>query len=636
MGKTILNTSIITILFLTFIKLPLFSKFEENKIDSLHKLVDSEASLDQKLNSLIELSEIFSEQFPEQGLKYAQRANLLLANNRNAEFRVNIQYQLAKNHFKMDSIDISINEANVALSNAQNTRNEYLIGKVHSLLGSIYKKIDDKEKSIYHLEYAVANFKNINDYERIANSYLKLSMFFSESNPEKSISFCNKALSIYTELDIPNFKLLCYFQKSRSYWFINKKDESLKELQKGYDAFYKSNDLDLKIKYVKSLMNLFDNSNQSDSISFYNKLIIDLYDSLMIEEKQIIRDGLMFQGVENLASDEFKNRDLNQKNIVIFSITLLSILLFIFAFIYYKKSDESSKLSRKLTEQNSKHEEYLNEVENLVNELNETNNKIETQNRELNDKNSELEHIQQLLKKSNNDKDKFFSIIAHDLINSVFGFILETDYLAKGYPNLDKDLTKNKLELLSKYSKRLYNVLNNLLQWARTQTDRIEFEPEIIRLNELIRSNFEFYELPARMKNVELVNNVRESDFIFADKNLINTCLRNLINNAIKFTKEGGKVAVTYTTDSNYDIISISDNGIGMSKEKVEELFSDTDIITSTKGTAKEVGTGLGMILCKEFVAMHGGKLEVESVLNEGATFHIKLPFGEFKKQSIS
>ena len=599
-------------------------------------VVNSDVALDRKLNSLLRLSEIFSQDFPEQGLKYAERAYLLLGNNKNTKARVEIYYYLAKNYFLLDSIDIALENSSLALKNAELMNNELLIGRVHGLKGSIFRAFENNEKALYHFEYALANFKNINDYERIAHTYLKLSNLYLELEPQTSITFCNKALSIYTELDLDNFKLLSHLQKSRSLWFLNKKEESLIEIRKGYDTFDSVDDLDLKIKYLKSLINILNNKPESDSLRYFNDKIISLYDSLRIEEKQIISNGLMFQGVEVLASKDFLDRDINQKNIVIFSITLIAILLFIFAFIYYKKSDESAKLSNKLSEQNSKLEEYLNEVENLVNELNETNNKIENQNKELNDKNSELEHIQRLLKKSNDDKDKFFSIIAHDLVNSVFGFILETDYLAKGYPNLDKDLTKNKLELLSKYSKRLYNVLNNLLQWARTQTDRIEFEPEIIRLNEMIRSNLEFYELPARMKSVQIKNNVKESDFIFADKNLINTCLRNLVNNAIKFTKEGGEVIVSYSTDSEYDIVSISDTGIGMTQDKIEELFSDTDVITSTKGTSKEVGTGLGMILCKEFVAMHGGKLELESVLNEGTTFHIKLPLGEFKKQSIS
>ena len=230
------------------------------------------------------------------------------------------------------------------------------------------------------------------------------------------------------------------------------------------------------------------------------------------------------------------------------------------------------------------------------------------------------------LKEMNASKDRFFSIIAHDLKNpfsSIIGFSKMLNEEA-GSDNHIK--TREIAGMINSSASQTLSLLENLLEWANSQRGKILFNPQKISLNELVNEEFMTLSDLARAKNIELKISFSENLSVFADKNMIKTILRNLISNAIKFTRRNGQVVVDAAPDKRSMRISVSDTGIGISKESMLKLFR-IDGNLSGRGTENEKGTGLGLFLCKEFVDKHGGKIWAESEPGKGSTFTFLIPY---------
>lgn len=226
----------------------------------------------------------------------------------------------------------------------------------------------------------------------------------------------------------------------------------------------------------------------------------------------------------------------------------------------------------------------------------------------------------------NKQKDKFFSIIAHDLkspFNALIGF---SDMLSSAATQGDAACTADYASLVHQSAETVFKLLENLLEWSRLQMNQLEFDPVSINLHTIIEENLDLFTPIAANKKIRLIANESRSFEVIADIHMVNTVIRNLINNAIKFTHSGGEVSVAVkTNESNVEIL-VTDNGVGINGEKLEKLF-DLGEKTSTSGTAGEAGTGLGLQLCKELVEQLGGALTVESMLGEGSTFCFTLPW---------
>lgn len=254
------------------------------------------------------------------------------------------------------------------------------------------------------------------------------------------------------------------------------------------------------------------------------------------------------------------------------------------------------------------------------------------QNKELRDLNVNLEEKvaqrTQELEELNRTKDKFFSIIAHDLknpFNSLLGF---SELLLENIKEFSHEKIEEYIRIIFETSEASYSLLENLLEWSRAQTGRIKIDPVKIDLPILAEKNIEFLESPTSNKGVKLHNDIYPGTACFADYNMVNTVLRNLLSNAIKYTREGDDITVDCEQQGNFVKIMVVDTGVGIKPEVLKKLFR-IDQNVSTKGTHNETGTGLGLILCKEFVEKNGGKIGVESVLGEGSTFYFTLPISE-------
>ena len=164
------------------------------------------------------------------------------------------------------------------------------------------------------------------------------------------------------------------------------------------------------------------------------------------------------------------------------------------------------------------------------------------------------------------------------------------------------------------------------MNWARTQTGQLNFNPQKIILTPIIKGIIQISNLSAVAKNISLVQNKTEDIEVYADGNMLKIIIRNLISNAIKFTNQGGKITVSAKKEPDRVEITISDNGVGMTKETISKLFR-IETSNTTSGTANEKGSGLGLILCKELVEKHGGRIRVESRLGKGSSFKFTLPY---------
>ena len=227
------------------------------------------------------------------------------------------------------------------------------------------------------------------------------------------------------------------------------------------------------------------------------------------------------------------------------------------------------------------------------------------------------------LQEANRTKDKFFSIIAHDLKN-IFIIVLEgSDLLWKSSKLSDEDI-KWLAEMVHKNTLSLYNLLENLLNWSRLQTGSIQCRPKSIRLVDKVHNCVDLLNESAISKKIRLTHTIDESIQVYADPDMLTFILRNFVNNAIKFTKSNGEIKISSFEANGFIRISVSDTGIGISKENIKKIFR-SDVHYTTTGTSDEKGSGLGLILCKEFIEKNGGDLKVESQLNKGSTFTFSL-----------
>ncbi len=229
------------------------------------------------------------------------------------------------------------------------------------------------------------------------------------------------------------------------------------------------------------------------------------------------------------------------------------------------------------------------------------------------------------LEEANNTKDRLFSIIAHDLRSPFQGLLGYAELLNSAYDNFDESEYKAIIESVNNSLKNLYGLIENLLYWSRLQTEGFIFNPTDLNVYEVVESVIQRLTLNINSKELEVVNLVEENLLVFADQNMIGTIFQNLISNAIKFSFRNGKIKVNSVVGEKYLEFSVVDNGVGISADNQKKLFLMGENLTSI-GTENEKGTGLGLVLSKEMIELHGGKIEVESEENNGSKITVFIP----------
>ncbi|MBN2521319.1 MAG: hypothetical protein JXB17_12475 [Bacteroidales bacterium] len=316
-----------------------------------------------------------------------------------------------------------------------------------------------------------------------------------------------------------------------------------------------------------------------------------------------------------------------------FNALLIIFITSIILFIYFYRINLIKKQKRKLEKEV---EVRTKELENAYNELVKNQNKILLQNEEIKQKTEELssqaDHLKLInieLEKLNSTKDKLFSIIAHDLrspFNTILGF---SSFLSEKYNTITDEERIKIAKSLNKTSTNAFYLLENLLQWAGSQTNKVQYKPKIFNLTKVIKENIDLMRDSSDKKNIHIQFNINPEICAFGDVDMVKCIIRNLLNNAIKFTPKGGIIIIETEILKDYIKISVKDSGIGMSREQIVQLF-EIKKDKSIPGTDGEKGFGLGLLLCKDFVEKNKGNITVESNLGAGTKISFTLPADNF------
>ena len=302
------------------------------------------------------------------------------------------------------------------------------------------------------------------------------------------------------------------------------------------------------------------------------------------------------------AEKELQDQRSNQQRIIMFALTIIVALGGVLAFVQYRQSSLKQRSFQLLSEQKRM---------------------LELKNKDIEEQRAEIQKQAILLEEANRSKDKLFSIISHDLKSPFGALLMITEQLdQQTFSQEELSMLKNALQ---GRVKSLNELLNNLLMWSKSQLQGVSIEMKTFDLNTIISQNIEVFKQVAEAKGIRLIAQFDGECEVFADVNQINCVIRNLINNAVKFTDVDGTINVAVTQNPNEIKVIVEDSGIGMSEEVMAGIFTSSSKMRM-KGTGNEEGTGLGLFLCKEFVEKNGGTIAVESELKKGSKFYFTIP----------
>lgn len=293
--------------------------------------------------------------------------------------------------------------------------------------------------------------------------------------------------------------------------------------------------------------------------------------------------------------------------------------------LFYMRVAAIKKRNRVLKMAVLKRTKELNEVNvSLVRQ----NEKIIEQQHQITTQNKELEAAVAALEHSNHTKDHFFSILAHDLKNPVSALSEITGFISLNVERMDRQKLQEYLDSMHDSSSAVYELLVNLLNWARTQSKHIEYHPATFTLLRMVRQNVRLLENQIANKHLQIHLDLGQQHRCYADYNMVDVVVRNILSNSIKFTDYNGTITIRSAAENGSIVLSITDTGIGMRKDQLKKLFN-LDKKNIAAGTAGEKGTGLGLVISKEFLEINKGAITVESTLGKGSTFTIALPPGD-------
>jgi signal transduction histidine kinase len=534
--------------------------------------------------------------------------------------------QLAKVYTAMGQYDKALDYHQRALSLFENQKNmdkqtkKSIIAQYYLKIGLVYYMKSNYNKSLDYYKQALDLIGNAKDeaslkgksiiYNNMALNYKSL------GSVEKALDIIRKSEEIINTIGLDNYEFYTLTSFSEIYSKLNKFEEAEKYLLKAIEIARKeenSNDeknsiyllyeLYKKFNRFESALNTYQNyKNMSDSL-----INLEMTDKL-VEFQTVYEMEKRNQENEALKTANRLQREkaeLERQSFILTSLFSLLVIVVLMVLFYFRKRATNVLVVSNIT--------------------------IEGQNARLLELNENLRKSESTLRHSNTTKDKFISIIAHDLKNPMHSIGFSADLMINYYDNLNDEKKKDHLKGIYKTSNHAYDLLENLLHWAMAQSKSMHYEPYDINVGEIIKDVVDLSYSSAENKNISIINHINTPHKVYADRNMIETVVRNLLSNSIKFSNENGSIELSFYTVNEYAIIEIKDNGVGIPEHSLEKLFKIEEQI-STPGTMKESGTGLGLLLCKEFVNINRGDIWVESIYGQGATFKFTIPMNKNAK----
>lgn len=487
-------------------------------------------------------------------------------------------------------------------------QNTSKLSLIYNNMASTFLEFKQTDSALFYLDQAIEIDLAEDDKRGLSIEYHnKGAIYYDEGDFNKALEWLQKAKDIKVEMGYEEGIAISDIALADIYIEIKNYETAKKYLDSALPVLKKMQSQRHIINAYRDYSTIYTNLKDFEKANEYLTKFYKLKDSVYSESKEKTIADL--ESKFDLSQKEKENEKLlmeaERRNYILI-ISLLGFLVVVVSLISLYFKNKSMKRM------------------NIV--LQENNERIEKQNEELEALNDDLAITNHSLTELNSMKDKFFSIISHDLrspISSLFNMI---NMLQDDYDEIEEKDRIEYIDMLYDTSKSTYSLLENLLTWSRSQLDSIRMNKEKVNLYDLVENTINHLKGTAEIKHINLENKISSDLILKIDASMISTVIRNLINNSIKFTEENGSISVEMRKNGDHKaIISIIDTGIGMEEDRVKNLFQ-IDKAKSTNGTNNEKGTGLGLIICKEFVDKHDGKIWAESKLGVGTKFHISLP----------
>jgi len=660
-----------------------YSYSQNTKIDSLKKEISKKDDIF-RIPILHKIAMQYSIKKTDSAIKYAQEAIFLSNFYKKYDSIGELYIILGKNYKEKIDFKSSLNYYNLALEVLKNQKGkEKKISDLYNSMGIIYGRIYNYERAFYYFHLAVNNmlknnetdrlppvlnniglvFLHIKEYEK-AKNYFDRALFISKQNNNlaSSISALFNLSALYDDLNKHKISLKYQFEALNislklndtlkaaisnlnigiSYNKLNEPNTAIKHLIQAQKTFEKSSDA-----YKYYLTFTFQNLGTSYlKLKDYKKAYDYLKQAYEVSVK-INDNGCIKNSFENLSKYYEKVSDYKK------------------ALDYYKKyknindSIYTKESSDKIAELQVRYETEEKEKENEILRQKNTIQQLAIQkqiylrntfiavsgivillivlvlyrfyikkkaNKLLSEKNKMITEQKEKLELANATKDKFFTLLAHDLKTPFFVIMKYAHYLKLEIDKMSINERDSIINELNEYTEHIYGLLENLLTWSRSQRGMIHLKKEMLNISEIINDAIRTYNYEHYIKNITVKTEIPDYMNVYGDKYTLKTVIGNIFNNAIKFTHQNGEISIVAQINNDKNIeIAISDNGVGIDEDKINSLFTIGESY-STEGTMNEKGTGLGLLICKEFIDLNNGVIKVSSQKGIGSTFTIVLP----------
>lgn len=470
------------------------------------------------------------------------------------------------------------------------------IANLHSIQGKYKESLEYYQKNLNLLKEKPNKYKKAQTLHNLGNTFMYLKQY------ELALEYFEQSLQLKEQIGNKNFITTTLNSIADNYYRINNFSKALQYSTLAYNTTLQTNNLALRRTSAKDLFHIYAHLKKPDSSIRYSIIWEELKDSLLNKEnlKQIAEIETKYETEKKEAQIALLEKENRIKKMQRNVLTVFAILLLGFLFFVLRSFFKNKKVTRLLRLQKMRIEWH----------------------REL------LHQRNVALQQTNQTKNKLFQIISHDLrspLASVSG-------IAKLIPMFIKkeryDILPSTSQDLEESVSRVLNLTDNLLSWSMNQAGRLPHNPEIICVHKIVASNMDTYLSVAKQKNIHLEMWTAQNLFVYADRYMLETVMRNLINNAIKFTPDGGVILIDAKQTVEHTEIRVKDSGVGIPADRIPKLF-EVNNNKSNAGTRGEAGNGLGLILCKEFVERNSGTIWAESTEGMGATFHFTVPNAE-------
>ena len=489
-------------------------------------------------------------------------------------------------HIALNNYETALEYLNRGLAIREKNKDKKRIAIVYDNIGDVYSKMGKYDKAFDYMKKALAIHNELGNVQLMANSYANIAVVYRHlGDTSNALKYYNESLKIYTAHGSKNGLAFVEGGIAAIYQMEGKTNQAVLHALAALDNAQLIHSLENISTAANILQKEYYKTGDYIKAYHYLSVYVNAKDSLInIDKVKKLSKKEYDYRVEQLRKEQDARIEKQNLSIYALSITLVLIII-IFSLIY-----SSYRQKRK------------------------SNEKLSVLNKRLQDLNS--------------TKDKFFSIIAHDLKSPFLGLMGYSQILSEEYADLKEDERKTYIGYIYELTKSTYKLLENLLEWSRLQTGKIEFNPDTLNIYDALFPTLDLLAKTAQNKRISIEPQIDKDLVLKADKYMLQAVVRNLISNSIKFTQPNGHIIINAKKDDHRCVVSVQDDGVGMNKATVNTLFR-IDVTKSTKGTVNEEGTGLGLLLCKEMIERHNGKIWAESEEGGGSKFYFSLPYSQ-------